>query len=191
VLPVDGKVLAGWNGLALSAFVAGAAAFGDTGYRETADGIRDYIVGELWRDGRLARARAGGVSLGSPSIEDYAYVVRGLVEYAEFTRSDEDLELARDMLVAAFERFRVDNGWRMSEESLIAPQAPRELVTDSPMPSPAAVLAAAALSIGQATQDRFLLRGAHDALNRAYQSLAANAFFHATHIRALSRLAAN
>src|SRR5690606_34774851 len=189
-LPVDDKLLAGWNGLALSAFSEAALRLDEPAYADTARHIRDYLVGELWRDGRLARARANGAEVGSASLEDYAFVARGLWDHARLTGNEADAALAREILVAAFARFRVGNGWRLGEDGLLAPEPPRELVNDSPLEAPPAVLADLALTMGLASDDEALVDLARQSLNRAFEAVAANAFFHATHIRALNRLAA-
>jgi len=189
-LPADDKLLGGWNGLALSAFSEAARRLGEPAYAETARRVRDYLVGELWREGRLARARAGGAEVGSASLEDYALVARGLWDHARLSGSEEDAALAREMLDAAFARFRAGNGWRLGEDGLLAPEPPRELVNDSPLESPPAVLADLALTMGIASGDDALVELARQNLNRAFEAVAANAFFHATHIRALNRLAA-
>ncbi len=55
-LPRDTKVLAAWNGLALSAFAYAARVTGEAQYRETAHTLRNYLVQRLWRESGLARA---------------------------------------------------------------------------------------------------------------------------------------
>ncbi len=187
-LPADTKLLAGWNGLALSAYGRAAALFDDQAYAQTAAGIRDYLVNVLWRDGELVRAYAGGKILGRASIEDYALVARGLWDYAQATGSEADRELARAVVNAGFSRFRDGNGWRADQGGVLAPLPPVELVADSPLPSPVGMLAGLSLDIAASFDDPAMRRRAVETLNRAYDELAANAFFHATHIRSLNRL---
>ena len=55
-LPQDTKLLAGWNGLALSSFAYAARVTGDDGYRQVARGVRDYLMHELWDGSTLRRA---------------------------------------------------------------------------------------------------------------------------------------
>ena len=63
-LPVDEKRLAGWNALALKAFVEGARQSGEPRYAAAAEEIKAYLAGTLWQGGRLYRARADGRALG-------------------------------------------------------------------------------------------------------------------------------
>ncbi len=193
-LPLDTKQLAGWNALALSAFSEAARVFGDDRYAAVARNVRDHLVSKHWRDGELLRAVHDDRAVGRASIEDYALVARGLLDHASLTGSANDHDLARRVVEAAARRFRDGNGWQVVAEPVLAPLPPVELVTDSPLPSPIAVLADAAMDIVDTGVDAgtavALRQLAREALNRAHQQLAANAFFHATHIRALDRLAA-
>ena len=189
-LPVDTKQLAGWNGLALSAFSEAARRFDDGGYATVARDLRDYLVRVLWRDGKLARAVHRGAAVGRASLEDYALVGRGLLDYAALTGSTEDRAIARQIVETAASLFRDGHGWQVVAEPVLAPLPAVELVADSPLPSPIAVLADAAREIADAEGRDTLRRLARETLNRAYEPLVAEAFFHATHIRALDRLAA-
>ncbi len=187
-LPVDGKLLAGWNGLALSAFSDAYAAFGDAAYLAQAGRIRDYLVDRLWDGESMARAvGADGVPIGTPSLEDYVYAAEGLWRYAAAAGSD-DAVFARRLVDLAWERFRRGNGWVTASRSLLAPPPPVEFVTDSPLPSPTALLILLSLELsgndGPGLRPLALAAG-----NRGFEELEENAFFLAGHVRALVRLA--
>ena len=81
-LPVDDKALAGWNALALEAFVEGAIQSDKADYAHAARQIKRYIQTTLWQDDRLLRARARGSALGTVSLADYAYTARALLASA-------------------------------------------------------------------------------------------------------------
>ena len=188
-LPADDKLLAGWNGLALGVFSEAARTLERDDYRQTAFGIAEFLRARLWDGERLLRARDGSRALGNASIEDYAHVARGFWEFALLTGRERHYEIAREVLESAWKRFRVGNGWRMVERSLLTPDAPKELVADGPMPSPTAVLAALAVEAGERFADQSLIEKATDALARGWDVILENAFFHGAHVRAQNRLA--
>ncbi len=139
-LPMDTKALAAWNGLTLSALVAGARAFPDGPYRGAAQSLRGYLVDQLWDGTELHRARSDQGWIGEATLEDYAFVALGLRDWAELAGSDPDLALSRRMVRLAWERFHSDTGWRLAAAPLL-PEVPAELaLSDGPLPSPAAVV---------------------------------------------------
>ena len=79
----DDKVLAAWNGLALSAFARGYQVLGDSRYLEAAQSCAAFLQRELWTDGRLARVWRRGRAHTAGFLEDYAALVEGLVDLFE------------------------------------------------------------------------------------------------------------
>ncbi|MCP3871354.1 MAG: thioredoxin domain-containing protein [Gammaproteobacteria bacterium] len=138
--PRDDKQLAAWNGLMLSALVEGARVLGDESYRKAASDLRDYLVTRLWDGERLLRARGPGGPLGQAALEDYAYVAAGLYDWAVFSGNRNDLALAEVMTRQAWKRFYEEDGWIGSDDSLLPGIALQELISDGPLPSPAALL---------------------------------------------------
>jgi uncharacterized protein YyaL (SSP411 family) len=176
-LPRDEKRLAGWNGLVLSALVAGSRAFGDDTYRRAASGLRDFLVTRLWDGNQLHRAVSAGRPAGEATLEDYALVAQGLKDWADLTHAAQDLALAVRLIGAAWERFYQDGGWRLSAEPLL-PAIPADLaLTASPLPSPDAVLVALSLDGG----DSPLPGMAHSALERSLPLVTANPFAYPQH----------
>jgi uncharacterized protein YyaL (SSP411 family) len=190
-LPRDTKVLAAWNGLALSALAEASRVTGKQEYREAAAGVRDYIVQTLWDGRTLERAVAGrgGRALGRPSVEDYAYVAEGMAAWAALTGRPEDYAQAKAVVEQAWSRFYGSAGWRMGELSLIGAEAGQDVLLDGPMPSPSGVLAEVSLELAAATGDEALRRRALGALNSGHAELADNGFWYATQIGALRRAA--
>ncbi|MEA3276075.1 MAG: DUF255 domain-containing protein, partial [Pseudomonadota bacterium] len=171
-LPRDGKQLAGWNGLVLSALSAGARAFDDDGYHSAARRLRDFLVQRLWDGERLHRAVSDRGWIGEASLEDYAFVAQGLRDWSELSGSAEDLDLSRRLVRLAWERFHDGDGWRLSEAALL-PQTPAQTAfSDSPLPSPAAVLLALTLK----GADADLAERARRALKSSRSVAAANPF---------------
>ena len=77
----DDKILTDWNGLMISAFAQAAQALDDKDYLAAARKAADYCLTKLKRkDGRLLkRARNGNAGLPA-HLEDYAFMIHGLVD---------------------------------------------------------------------------------------------------------------
>ncbi len=76
----DEKVLTAWNGMALRAFAAAAAAFERSDYLEIAQRNADFVLANLRSDtGRVLRSWKDGQAVLSGYLEDYALLVDGLL----------------------------------------------------------------------------------------------------------------
>ncbi len=186
-LPRDRKLLAGWNGLALRAFSVAARRLNDRGYRAAAERIRAYLIAELWDGRRLLRARTGGGSLGVASLEDYAYVAAGLLEWARLTGRPEDFAAARAVAEQGWARYHTATGWKIAEEPLIRYAAAEAVLADGPMPSPSALLVEVTLGLAGRDGDAARRKQALSALNVGHEALASEPFWFATQIRVLAR----
>ena len=79
----DDKVLASWNGLALSALARGYEVLGDPRYLEAATALAAFLRRELWREGTLLRTWRLGHAHTPAFLEDYGAVASGLVDLYE------------------------------------------------------------------------------------------------------------
>ncbi len=184
--PRDTKVLAAWNGLALAAFAEAARGSEKKDYADSARAIRSYIVQRLWDGSTLRRAEVDGRSLGSVSLEDYAYVALGLLQWAELSGQEEDFRLARQVLDRGWALYYGTDGWRQPQGGAILPDAGTAGMTgDGPTPSPAGVMAQVSLRLAGKYQDRPLKARALTALRQNGVRLAQDPFWHATELSAL------
>ena len=179
--PRDGKQLAAWNGLFLSALVDGARELGGRRYREAAGRLRDYLVIRLWDGDRLLRAQGENGALGTAALEDYVYVAAGLHAWAGLSGSKEDLGLARRLVTDAWARFYRKQGWRGSDDLLIPGIATEKVISDGPLPSPAALLIELTFVLGGDD----LKAKAGSALQLSYSKAKEQPIWYATHANAL------
>lgn len=184
-LPRDIKLLAGWNGLALMAYAEAARLTGNEYYRWQANGVRDYLAKVLWDGQALRRAVNNGRPVGAVTLEDYAYVARGFLEWARLTGKEEDYALAMKVVTAAWKRFYGPSGWRLAESSLIQAEEGQDIVADGPMPSPSGMLAEVSLHLAERYGDRALREQVLSALNSGHAVLKKNPFWYATHVGAM------
>ncbi|MBW1852678.1 MAG: thioredoxin domain-containing protein, partial [Deltaproteobacteria bacterium] len=82
----DDKILTSWNGLMIAAFAKGYQVFGDRAYADAAKGAADFILKKLkTKDGRLLRRYRQGDAAYPAYLDDYAFMVWGLIELYEAT----------------------------------------------------------------------------------------------------------
>lgn len=184
-LPRDNKILAGWNGLALTAFAEGARATGRPEYQQAAQEIRDYLVNILWDGKTLKRAVVNKSSVGKVSLEDYAFVAKGLLAYANLSQDKKDLAMARRVVDQAWQRFYSKHGWRLSRDSLIKTEDGQDAIADGSMPSPSGVIMSVSLELARRDKDTSLMNRTLSALNSGHESLRQEPFWFASHIAAM------
>ncbi len=184
--PRDTKVLAAWNGLALAAYAEAARSSGKKDYADTARSVRTYIAKHLWDGTNLRRAEVDGRALGSVSLEDYAYVALGLLEWAELSGREEDFRFARQVVDRAWAVYYGAKGWRQPQGGAILPGAGAVGMTgDGPTPSPAGVLAQASLRLAKKNHDRKFRDRVLTALRQNGSRMADDPFWHVTELAAL------
>ncbi len=77
----DDKILTSWNGLMIAALARGAAVFHEPAYRRAADRAVNFIFRALQReDGRLLARFRDGEAAYPAYLDDYAYLIWGLLE---------------------------------------------------------------------------------------------------------------
>ncbi len=159
---LDDKVLTSWNGLMLAAFAEAGMVLGRSDYVETASTCAGFLLDSL-RDGyRLLRTYKGGEAKLKAYLEDYAYLVSGLLLLHEATFDGrwlrEAIDLGRDMVDLFWDEPAgqfYDTG--IDHEELVV--RPRD-IQDNATPSGSAMAADVLLRLGVVTGDGDLERRA-------------------------------
>jgi uncharacterized protein YyaL (SSP411 family) len=177
-LPKDDKIIAAWNGLALSALVQAVATPGGDKYRPAASRLRDYLVKELWDGQQLHRVMTKKGAIGKAGLEDYAYVSKGLLDWAEVTGQQQDRVLAQKMIKQAWQLFYGKQGWQRTDTMWLRYGSGDTLLPDGVMPSPSAILIGTSLRL----KDKSLRQQAIQALNVGDSEISLEPFWYATQI---------
>ena len=145
----DEKILTAWNGLMLRSFAEAALVFQRADYRKAATANASFLLNALRQDGRLLRTYKAGEAKLKGYLEDYAFLVDGLLALYEATFDHGWLREARrlaDSMVDLFwdeeEGSFFDTG--EDHEELIL--RPRE-VSDNAIPSGSSVATEALLRL--------------------------------------------
>jgi hypothetical protein len=161
----DEKVLAGWNGLAISALAFGGRVLGERRHVEAAARAADFVLGRMVKDGRLQRTWLAGEA-GIPAfLEDHAFLAAGLLDLHEATFEPRWLEAAVDLCERQERLFGDAAGaWFQSagdHDRLLAREKPTH---DGAEPSGASVAVLNALRLHAFTADEAWWRVAAGAL---------------------------
>ncbi len=171
----DDKILAGWNGLALSGLVRAWEATGHEPARSLALRVAEFLAREMVRgEGEgLWRVYKEGERKLEGTLEDYAYVARGLLSVAQAGGEARYFELGRALTARMVERFyAVIDGvpvfYMTSGEDAADLVHRPESFGDGALPAGAAVAVECLLRVGR-------LSGDDEALAVAERYLAARA----------------
>ena len=107
----DDKVVAAWNGLAISGLCVAGTLIDLPAYVDAAVEAGELLTRVHWVDGRLRRVSRDGVA-GSPAgvLEDYGCVASGFLDLLQATGDARWLGLAEQLLDVALTHFRADDG---------------------------------------------------------------------------------
>jgi uncharacterized protein len=177
----DDKVLAGWNGLAISALAETGRVLGASRYVEAASAAAHFVLSELRReDGRLLRSWRDGRTSGPAYLDDHALLAAGCLDLYETTFEIRWFEEARGLADVILRLFADAAGgfFQAGEDAERLVIRPKDLF-DTAVPSgnsaAADVLLRLALLTGEAEYERAAesaLRLVRDMMARAPTGLA-------------------
>ena len=101
----DEKILNAWNGLMLASFAEAGVILDRPDYTDAARRNAEFVLANLRRDGVLLRTWKGGVAKFNGYLEDYAFLIEGLVTLFETTGEFPLFEEARALTDRMIEEF--------------------------------------------------------------------------------------
>ncbi len=102
----DIKILAGWNGLMIRGLADAGRILDNDGYTEAAARAADFVLTKMRDDqGRLMRSHAGGQARILGYLDDYAYLIDGLIALHVATADQRWLDAADELTGDQIERF--------------------------------------------------------------------------------------
>jgi uncharacterized protein YyaL (SSP411 family) len=185
-LPVDDKRLAGWNGLLLSALSRASLQLKHTGFKQSAQELRNYLVKELWDGKQLFRAVHGGQPIGQASIADYAYVAQGLRSWANLSNDVADRKLADQLLLIAWGKFHSADGWQSGSQALLPGMPTARAQDDGALPSAAALI----MQLSYESENMQLRQRVQDVREETWLAIQDAPFWYASHVQGLLKMSA-
>ncbi len=186
----DEKILTSWNGLMIRGIARAGRVFRRPERIASARQAADFLRARQWRDGRLLAAYKDGASYLNAYLDDYAFLLEGLLELLQAEFRPVDLAFARDLAEALLGRFEdpKDGGFFFvshDHEQLILRPKPGP---DQATPSGNAVAALALLRLGHLLGEHRYLEAAERTVALFYPTLARQPSAFATLLRAMEEL---
>lgn len=146
----DEKIVAGLNGLMLEALSLAFIATGAELYRNAAMRAFEFVRRELWQNGTLFRRYCQGERKFAATLEDYAYLIRGVLSLYKATQDSKVYQFAVELQAAQDKKlWSAERQTYLFSSDLTLPQ----LVTfyDDACPNPQAVSASNLIDLGYLT----------------------------------------
>ena len=169
----DDKVLTAWNGLMLKAFAEAASILEEPVYASVATKNADFLLTRMLEGGRLRRSFKDGEARLNAYLEDYAFLIDGLLALHEVTFESRWLEAAVELGRTMIDLFWDEDSGRMYDtsrdhEKLIV--RPRD-VSDNAVPSGGSMAADVLIRLAIITGDREMERTGASALRSVRELL--------------------
>ncbi|QWV94747.1 thioredoxin domain-containing protein [Geomonas oryzisoli] len=163
----DEKLLASWNGLAVSAFARGGLVLGSPDLVGVAASAAEFMLQNMMQNGRLRHSYQEGMAKGEGFLDDYAFLIAGLIDLFEASGKVRWLERSLELCTSALEQFEDQElgGFFMTgpyHEQLISREKP---AYDGVIPSGNSVMVMNLLRLNTLTGDERLLEHAGGALS--------------------------
>jgi uncharacterized protein YyaL (SSP411 family) len=162
----DEKVLTSWNGLMLAAFAEAARILNRDDYRQVAERNARFLLRELRQEnGRLLRTWKAGEAKLNGYLEDYSYLIEGLLELYQTTFEPRWFVAAQELAEAMLEHFADSEGtlYDTSDDHEMLITRPCDL-QDNATPSGNAMAVTALLKLAGFTNELRYVDVAHQAL---------------------------
>jgi len=103
----DDKILTDWNGLLIAAMARAGAVLNNEKYAQAAEKAMEFILTNLKnKDGSLFKRYRNGNSGLNGVLDDYAFIIWGLIELYEMNYDEKYLEIAMDL-----SEYQIDQFW--------------------------------------------------------------------------------
>ena len=124
----DDKIVAAWNGLAVSAFARASEVLAEPRFATRAVRAAEFLVGRMRIGGRLLRSWRDGVPGKPGTLDDHAFVAQGLLDLFEATHDPRWLAEAASLQRVLDEHFAHTGGGYFltadDDEALLARERP-------------------------------------------------------------------
>lgn len=173
----DEKILTAWNGLMIRGMAIAARHLDRPEYAVSAERALDFIRATLWRDGRLLATCKDGRAHLNAYLDDYVFLIDGILELLQVRWRDGDLAFALELAEVVLGHFQAPDGGFFftadDHETLI--QRPKPLADDA-TPSGNGVAAAVLGRLGHLLGEHRFLDAAERTLTALWAGIEQNAY---------------
>ncbi len=184
----DDKILTAWNGLMIGALARAARHMDRPDLLSAAREATDFIRENLWQGGRLLATWKDGRARYAGYLDDYAFLLDGLIELMQADFRADELEFAIELAEAVMAHFSDPaGGWFFTaadHEQLI--HRPKPLADDA-VPAGNGKMTLALTTLGHFLAEPRYLDAAERSLLAAWPAISQYPDAHATYLLALAR----
>ena len=118
---IDDKILTDINGLIIKALSIAAMVFHDDNILNTTENSADFIINDMYKDGKLIHSYRNGHARIDGMFDDYSYMVSGLLSLFEASQNDIYLSFARELHNTIIKTFydNVNGGFYSAGDELL------------------------------------------------------------------------
>jgi uncharacterized protein YyaL (SSP411 family) len=184
----DDKIITAWNGLMISSLAYGGAVLQERKYILAAERAADFVLENLYKDGRLMRYYRNGKAIQPGFLDDYTFTILGLLDLYEATFDIRWLVKARQLTEEMIGLFADEDkgGFFLTgndSEKLIARSKPDY---DGAIPSGNSAAALGLLRLGRITMNTQFLEQGEKTLKLFSQQLEQNHIYLSMMLTALN-----
>jgi uncharacterized protein YyaL (SSP411 family) len=184
---LDDKILTSWNGLMIRGMAYAGRQLDKPAYTESAARAADYIHDNLWQDKRLLATAKDGHAHLNAYLDDYAFVISGLLELLQSKWNSKWLHWARQLADVLIEQFEDKNNGGFfftshEHEQLIQRS---KSYSDDATPSGNGIAAESLLLLGYLLAEPRYIDAAERCLKAAWNSINQAAISHCSLLEAL------
>lgn len=107
---IDDKILSSWNGLMIHSLVLAGMTLDKNEYVDQAEKAAQFIKKHLWKEQRLLRRWRDGDASFTGCLDEYAFMIRGLITLFEADRGVEWLQWALELTDILHRDFKAEGG---------------------------------------------------------------------------------
>ena len=165
---LDDKVITAWNGLMLKALADAYHTFGDKKYQDLALRSAGFITTKMISGQRLCRTYKNGKSAGNGFLDDYAFVIQGLMALYEITFEERWLIKAKELNDYSIGNFfdQEEGLFFYTDQKAEALIARKKEIFDSVIPASNSAMAANLFYLGKMYDDEKYLEISREMLSK-------------------------
>lgn len=173
----DEKILTSWNGLMIRGMAIAARHLDAPEYAESAERALDFIRTTLWRDGRLVATYKDGKAHLNAYLDDYVFLIDGILELLQVRWRDGDLAFALELAEVVLQHFQDPIGgfFFTSDDHETLIQRPKP-VSDDAIPSGNGVAATVFGRLGHLVGDLRYVDASERSLHALWSVIEQNAY---------------
>lgn len=182
----DEKILTSWNGLMIKGMARAGRLLARPELIKSAEAALSFVRDQLWKDGRLLATSKDGRAHLNAYLDDYVFLIDGLLELLRARWSMGELEFAQTLADTVLEHFQNDSGGFYftadDHEELVYRPMPTH---DDAIPSGNSVAAHVLLRLGHLLGETTYLEAAERTLKALHSSISQSPSGHGTLLSAV------